>query len=439
MEKRSNSRNDDDRTRDGPADETQGTCSSACQEPTTSYRNRIDADQSKTLSETSSHDKVPSITTGLPTISDHIPDPYILSQTSTRQPKLPSKIPSTSNGSIQNRLLLTSIQPLANLATFSLFSKFPFKIRRMIWKKTLPSPRIILIRSILSKWPLRNTIRPLRNYNTYKSNYAMPNAMLACKEALDVILEESQLVRKEFICKDIPGPCLQSKIVLNFETDSIYLETDDELANSAIHYARRWRPIAIFLDIWFDFRFWTKISHLILSIPEAYKDRYNSDDFRKYLRNIFAFIEGLIRVTFVLADKTEHLPYAQRDLALEYPMDIDYALNLYAKHPREVSREESSRLGDWHKEYSASFVDFDMDALREHPYRNDWTSARRPVIIPGDAVVDFKIIVEREKSEELARRKERYNAVKRQIAEEEDISWHDVCYEGPARENQMML
>ncbi|TGO65661.1 hypothetical protein BOTNAR_0075g00110 [Botryotinia narcissicola] len=413
MEKRSNLRIDDDSTRDGLADETQGTCPSARQELTTSSRNRIDADQA---SDTNSHDEVSSTTTGIPTMSGHILDPSILSQTSTPQRKLPSRIPSTSIGSIQNRLLSTSIQPLTNLATFSLFSKLPFEIRRMIWKKTLPGSRIILIRSILSKWPLRNTTRPPRNYNTYKSNYAMPNTMLVCKEALD-------------------GPCLQSKTALNFKTDSIYLETDDELANSAIHYARRWRPIAIFLDIWFDFRFWTKISHLILSIPGAYKDRYNSDDFRKYLRNIFAFIEGLIRVTFVLADKTEHLPYAQRDLALEYPMDIDYALNLYAKHPREVSREESSRLGDWHKEYSASFVDFDMDALREHPYRNDWTSARRPLIIPRDAVVDFKIIVEREKSEELARRKERYNAVKRQIAEEEDISWHDVCYEGPAREN----
>ncbi|TGO10285.1 hypothetical protein BTUL_0139g00100 [Botrytis tulipae] len=434
MEKGSDLRIDDDRTMDGLADETQGTCPSARQELTTSSRNRADADQAKTISETNSHDEVSGTTTGLPTISAHIPDPYILSQTSTRQPKLPSKIPSTSNGSIQNRLLSTSIQPLANLATFSLFSKFPFEIRRIIWKKTLPGPRIILIRSILSKWPLRNTTRPLRNYNTYKSNYAMPNAMLVCKEALDVILEESRLVRKDFICKDIPGPCLQSKIALNFKTDSIYLNTDDELADSATHYARSWRPIAIFLDIWFDFRVWTKISHLILSVPGAYKDRYNSDDFRKYLRNIFAFIEGLIRVTFILADKTEHLPYAERDLALEYPMNIDYALDLYAKHPREVSREESSRLGDWHKEYSASFVDFDMDALREHPYRNDWTSSRRPLIIPRDAVVDFKIIVEREKSEELARRKERYNAVKRQIAEEEDIAWHDVCYEEPARE-----
>ncbi|TGO37793.1 hypothetical protein BHYA_0089g00330 [Botrytis hyacinthi] len=434
MEKRSNLRIDDDFTRDGKADETQDTCASACQGLTTSSRNRADADQAKTLSATNSHDEVSSTTTELPTISGHIPDPYILSQTSTRQPKLPSRIPSPSNGSIQNRLPSTRIQPLANLVTFSLFSKLPFEIRRMIWKKTLLGPRIILIRSILSKWPLRNTTRPLRNYNTYKSNYAMPNAMLVCKEALDVILEESRLVRKCFICKDIPGPCLQNRIALNFKADSIYLDTDDELADSAIHYARRWRPIAIFLDIWFDLRFWTKISHLILSIPGAYKDRYNGDDFRKYLRNIFAHIEGLTRVTFVLADMTEHLPYAQRDLALEYPMNIDYALDLYAKHPREVSREESSRLGDWHKEYSASFVDFDMDALREHPYRNDWTSASRPLIIPRDAVVDFKIIVEREKSEELARRKKRYYAVKRQIAEEEDISWHDVCYQGPARE-----
>lgn len=259
----------------------------------------------------------------------------------------------------------------------------------------------------------------------------------ACSQLLiscTVILEESRLVRKDFICKDIPEPCLQNKIALNFKADSIYLDTDDEQTDSSIQYARRWRPIAIFLDIWFDFRFWTKISHLILPIPGAYKDRYNSDDFRKYLRNIFAHIEGLIRLTFVLADKTEHLPYAQRDLALEYPMNIDYALGLYAKHPREVSREESARLGDWQKEYSASFVDFDMDALREDPYRNDWTSASRPLIIPRDAVVDFKIIVEREKSEELARRKKIYSAVKRQIAEEEGISWHDVCYEVPATE-----
>ncbi|TGO65547.1 hypothetical protein BCON_0002g01340 [Botryotinia convoluta] len=399
MEKLSNSRIDDDCTKDAQADETQNTCSSACQELTTSSRNRADVDQAKTLSETNSLDEVSSATTELLAMSGHIPDPYILPQISTCHPKLPSRIPITSNGSIQNRLLSTSIQPLANLATFTLFPNLPFEIRRMIWKKTLPGPRIILIRSIL------------------------------------MISEESRMVRKDFICKDIPGPCLQNKIALNFRADSIYLNTDDEREDSAIYYSRRWRPIAIFLDIWFDLRFWTKISHLILSIPGMYKDRYNCDDFRKYIRNIFAHIEGLNRVTFVLADKTEHLPYAERDLALEYPMNIDYALDLFAKHPRGVSREESSRLGEWHKEYSASFVDFDMDALREHPYRNNWTSASRPLIIPRDAVVDFKIIVEREKSKELARRKKRFYAVKRQIAEEEDIPWHDVCYQGPAREN----
>ncbi|KAF7938869.1 uncharacterized protein EAE98_001206 [Botrytis deweyae] len=435
MEKRSGSRLDDDRTRDVQVEETQGTCSSAFQELTTSSRNRADVDQAKTLSETNSLDEVSSETTELPTTSGHIPDPYILFQTSTRHPKLPSRIPITSNGSVQHRLLSTSIQPLANLETFSLFLMLPFEIRRIIWKMTLPGPRIILIRSIRSKWPLRMTFtRPPRTYNTYKSNYAMPNAMLVCKEALDVILEESRLVRKAFICKDIPGPCLQNKITLNFKADSIYLDTDDEREGSATDYPTKWRPIAMLMDIWFDLRFWAEISHLILSIPGVYRDRYNCDDFRRYLRNIFAYMEGLNRVTFVLADKTEHLPYAERDLALEYPMDIDYALDLFAKHPREVSREETLRLGEWYKEFSPSFVEFDMDALREHPYRNDWTSASRPLIIPRDAVVDFKIIVEREKSEELARRKKRFYAVKRQIAEEEDIPWHDVCYQGPARE-----
>ncbi|KAF5871798.1 uncharacterized protein Bfra_008822 [Botrytis fragariae] len=434
MEKRSNPRIDNDRTRDAQADETQNTCSLACQELTTSSRNRADVDQAKMLSETNSLDEVSSAITELPAMSCHIPDLNILSQTSTRHPKLPFTTPITSNGSIQNRLLSTSIRPLANLATFTLFPNLPFEIRRMIWKMTFPGPRIILIRSIMSKWPLRTSTRLPRNYNTYKSNYAMPVAMLVCKEASDVVSEESRLARKDFICKDVPGPCLQNKIVLNFRADSIYLNTDDEQEDSAIYYSRRWRPISIFLDLWFDLRFWTKISHLILSIPGMYKDRYNCDDFRKYIRNIFAHIEGLNRLTFVLADKTEHLPYTERDLALEYPMDIDYALDLFAKHPRKVSREETLRLGEWYKEYSASFVEFDMDALREHPYRNDWTSASRPLIIPRDAVIDFKIIVEREKSEELARRKKRFYAVKRQIAEEEDIPWHDVCYQGSARE-----
>ncbi|KAF7960809.1 hypothetical protein EAE96_000482 [Botrytis aclada] len=261
----------------------------------------------------------------------------------------------------------------------------------MIWKETLPGPRIILILSTIGKWPLRTYCRRPSYHNTYKSSYTMPNAMLVCKEALDVISEGSRMVRKDFICKDIPGPCMQNKIVLNFEADWIYLNTEDERGSPAFDFPRRWYLISIFLDLWKDLRFWKKISHLILSIPGRYKDRYNCDRFRKYIRNIFRHIEGLRRLTFVLEDKTEHLPDKERDLVLEYPMDIDYALDLFAKHPLEVSREENSRLGEWHQEYSASFIDLDMDALREHPYRNNWTSPSRPLIIPKDAVIDLRL------------------------------------------------
>ncbi|KAF7911125.1 uncharacterized protein EAF01_002633 [Botrytis porri] len=185
MNKRSNSRTDDDRTRDAQAHELQSTFSSRCQDPTTSSRNRADVDQVKSLSETNSLYEVSNAATELPAMSDHIPDPCMLSQTSARYPKLPDRVPITSNGSIQNRLLPTSIQPLTNLTTFTLFPKLPLEIRRMIWKKTLPGPRIILIRSMMSKWPLRTTTRLPRDYNTYKSNYAMPIAMLVCKEASD--------------------------------------------------------------------------------------------------------------------------------------------------------------------------------------------------------------------------------------------------------------
>ncbi|TEY52449.1 hypothetical protein BOTCAL_0258g00200 [Botryotinia calthae] len=435
MEKRSNLRIDDDSTRDSLVDKTQDTCSSTFQKSTTSSQNRTDVDQAKILPETNSLDGVSDATTELPVMSGYIPDPYTLSQISIRHSKLSSGTSIALSGLIQDSSPPTSIQPFENLATFTLFPNFPFEIRRIIWKMALPGPRIILIKSILRKGDLRTTFRRPREYNTYKSNYTMPNTMLVCKEALDVILEESRLVRRDFICKDVPGPCLQNKIALNFEADSIYIRTDDDKERMAVFSSRRRRPISIFWDLWSDLRFWKNISHLILSIPGVYKGTYHCNDFLKYIRDIFARMKRLNRLTFVLKDQTKHLPYAERDLALEYPMDIDYALDLFAKHPREVSRKDCLRFEEWYKEYSPGWVDFDMDYLREHPYRNNWTSARRPLIIPEDAIVEFQIIVLREKSEELARRKKKFYALKRQIAEEEGISVYKVCYQGPDGDN----
>lgn len=242
-------------------------------------------------------------------------------------------------------------------------------------------------------------------------------------------------MRIDFICKDVPGPCLQRKIAFNFEADSIYIRTEDDKERMAVLYSRRWRPISIFWDLWSDLRFWKNISHLIIPIPGVYKGAYHCNDFLRYIRDIFARMSRLNHLTFVLEDQTKHLPYAERDLALQYPMDIDYALDLFAKPPREVSKKDLSRFEEWYKESSPGWVDFNMDYLRDHPYRNNWTSARRPLIIPEDAIVEFQIIVLREKSEDLARRKKRFYALKRQIAEEEGISVYEVCYRGPDGDN----
>ena len=116
-------------------------------------------------------------------------------------------------------------------------------------------------------------------------------------------------------------------------------------------------------------------------------------------------------------------------------MDIDCALDLFTKHPREVSKKNLARFEEWYKEFSPGWVGFNMDYLRYRAYRNDWTSARRPLIIPEDAIVEFQIIVRREKSEELVRRKKEFYALKRQIAEEEGISVYEVCYRGPDGDN----
>ncbi|ATZ50117.1 hypothetical protein BCIN_05g04980 [Botrytis cinerea B05.10] len=435
MEKRSNLRIDDDSTRDAQVDKTQDTCSSTYQKPKTSSQNRTDVDQAKVLPETNSLDEVSDATTGLPVMSGYIPDPYILSQISICHSKLSSGISVTQSGLIQDSSLPTSIQPFENLATFTLFPNFPFELRRIIWKMTFPGPRIILIKSIPRKRDLRNTFRRPREYNTYKSNYTILNTMLVCKEALDVILEDFRLVRVGFICKDVPGPCLQKKIAFNFKVDSIYIRTEDDKERMAVLYSRRWRPISMFRDLWSDLRFWKNISHLILSIPGMYKGTYHCNDFLKYIRDIFARMNRLNRLTFVLEDQTKHLPYTERDLALEYPMDIDCALDLFTKHPREVSKKNLARFEEWYKEFSPGWVGFNMDYLRYRAYRNDWTSARRPLIIPEDAIVEFQIIVRREKSEELVRRKKEFYALKRQIAEEEGISVYEVCYRGPDGDN----
>lgn len=242
-------------------------------------------------------------------------------------------------------------------------------------------------------------------------------------------------MRVGFICKDVPGPCLQKKIAFNFKVDSIYIRTEDDKERMSVLYSRRWRPISMFRDLWSDLRFWKNISHLILSIPGMYKGTYHCNDFLKYIRDIFARMNRLNRLTFVLEDQTKNLPYTERDLALEYPMDIDCALDLFTKHPREVSKKNLARFEEWYKEFSPGWVDFNMDYLRYRAYRNDWTSARRPLIIPEDAIVEFQIIVRREKSEELVRRKKEFYALKRQIAEEEGISVYEVCYRGPDGDN----
>ncbi|KAJ8066216.1 hypothetical protein OCU04_005301 [Sclerotinia nivalis] len=165
--------------------------------------------------------------------------------------------------------------------------------------------------------------------------------------------------------------------------------------------------------------------HLILPLPTMYSFDCTDRRFLKYIKGILWFNQSIRHLTFVLADETRDLPCAERDIALEDPIDVDYALNLFEGDPREVPCEKIPR----HKSESPEIRKFDINVLKKLRFPQ-WAPGIPQFVLPEDLVVDFKIVVKREKAEELARRKKRFYALKELIAQDEDVPWQGVFYQG---------
>ncbi|EDO03761.1 predicted protein [Sclerotinia sclerotiorum 1980 UF-70] len=111
------------------------------------------------------------------------------------------------------------------------------------------------------------------------------------------------------------------------------------------------------------------------------------------------------------------MPCAQRDVALEDPIDFNYALSLFECDPRDVPCEEIPK----HASVTPAVQDFDFDVLKETIFPPSAPAYFR-FDLPEDLVVDFKIVVLRVKAEELARKKKRFYVLKELLARDENLS-----------------
>ncbi|KAF7863824.1 hypothetical protein EAF04_006789 [Stromatinia cepivora] len=422
MEELSNAPTHDGHTRSTYVGGIQVTDSSAGQAPDNTSQISAEIDQSITRSKTQILDGVSDAASGLTTMTDRIPDPYILSQISSQHLGKSHPTPSSSDSTPQRHLLAAGTKPMTNFNTFTMFPHLPLEIQRAIWKKTLPGPKIFLIQPFIREKLFRRHVKPEWVYNSYYTNYSMPSSILVNREALEVFSKESVLLRGNFICQDTPSRCFQSKIVLDFKIDSIYIDISNQARGPG--YYRMHFPRYIIDQVWSGGCAATML-HLILPVPTMYKLDLTDTSFLKYTRGILWFNQSIRHLTFVFADETRDLPCAERDIALEDPIDVDYALNLFEGDPREVPCEEIPR----HKSTGRQTLKFDMDALKKLGSPR-WAHGIPPFVFPEDLVIDFKIVVKREKAEELARRKKRFYALKELIAQDEDVPWQGVFYQG---------
>ncbi|KAJ8066217.1 hypothetical protein OCU04_005302 [Sclerotinia nivalis] len=163
----------------------QVTDSFAGQEPNNISEISAEIDHSTTRSKTLNLDGVSNAASGLTTMTDRIPDPYIVSQISSQHLRHPSPIPSSSDSIPQRHLIAAGTKSKKNFNTFTMFPHLPLEIQRIIWKKTLPGPKILLIKPLVRKQLFRPQRKPEGVYNSYYTNYSMPSSMLVNREALE--------------------------------------------------------------------------------------------------------------------------------------------------------------------------------------------------------------------------------------------------------------
>ncbi|ESZ98098.1 hypothetical protein SBOR_1477 [Sclerotinia borealis F-4128] len=351
--------------------------------------------------------------------------PYISTQISSQRLGLDSAIPGSFDSTLGRRLLPGGTQSMSRFNTFTKFPQLPREIQRMVWRETLPGPKILLIKPILRNGiPRPRTtpgdtppiILPPQTYIRYKSNYSMPSTILASKEALDVVSKQTLPIRKSFIRNHIPRQPFRKKILLEIKSDTVYIELEDlaYLCNAPL-------PRRILGDLWPWMDFEEKGMVNLALVPPC---NSRSRMLLTYVGGIIHILPCVRHLTFIIADETQNLLPAERDLAFEDPIDVDYALDLFAKDPREVACED---LPKHHHVREEEDIKFDMAELKKIRLKNA-DQFRRPFIIPEDLVIDFKIVILREKAEELARRKKRFYALKKLINKGLDVPSQGVSH-----------
>ncbi|CAD6442045.1 86bff6ba-6af6-4210-9954-de9ddfe8e77e [Sclerotinia trifoliorum] len=379
---------------------------SAGQGPDNKSQISVEIDQSvgRSEAEAGALNEVSNAVGGLTATTDRIPDPYILSQISLQNLGKSPSTPSCSNSIPQRHLLAAGTKSKEEFNTFTMFPHLPLEIQRLIWKKSLPGPKILLIKPLIPDQLV---------HNSYHTNYSMPSSIVVNKEAFEVFSKESVLLRSSFICQETPNRCFQSKIVLDFKIDSIYIDFTDQPRSYLFH--RTPVPNHIINQVWSG-GCAAAISHLIIPLPARISIGLNDRSFLKYVKGIIWFHRNIRHLTFILADETRNLPCAKRDIVLVDPISIDYALNLFECDPRDVPCEDILK----HASATPAIQKFDFNVLKKISFPRSAPHVLR-FVLPEDLVVDFKIVVLRAKTEELARRKKRFYALKELIAQNKDL------------------
>ncbi|EDO03760.1 predicted protein [Sclerotinia sclerotiorum 1980 UF-70] len=171
----------------------QVTDSSAGQEPDKISQISVKIDQSVIRSEAKALNEVSDAASGLTATTDRIPDPYILSQVFFQRLGKSSPTLRSSNSTPQRRLLASGTKSKGEFNIFKMFPHLPLEIQRIIWKKTLPGPKILLVQPLIPEQLV---------HNSYLTNYRMPNSIVVNKEAFEEnsALEDSSVIVFEGIC-----------------------------------------------------------------------------------------------------------------------------------------------------------------------------------------------------------------------------------------------